>query len=614
MPEPCSTSVSFESTGAPVTVSRPPTPVEFRQPRPDAAGALFPHGHAVALPSPAQYVLASSYVATSVPTSAIEPETPLVGSLKANVEFTGALSVNTFEASVSVPATVVGVDTLPVRSEVVAALPSGVTTICPASAVNVTFALNAPPAPTVNVGELADRTRLLTSIVASGGRNGIGLLIFPCRFVLVATEPLVNAPEANGCAPVCNVRSSACVPRSWNVFEGFPTIAPTLDVPVQLKLLADWFTRNVNEVWAVAAVARTPRVRARSPWERTKDRIAACIEGLRSAGGAARRARAHGRSLPDREPRERCPQPSISSTPGAEGGWGGASHFPRAPFAMTRSLDPILAEIKSLEPLPHVALRVLDLSTRDEVVPLELVAVIETDVAMTAKVLKLSNSAYYGFRREIGSLTEAGNLLGVSALVSLVLTGCAERYFRRARAMDETLQRALWEESVSNAIAAALLAKLVGGVDRSRAYTAGLLQNIGRLVLESHLRREAAEIERVEATGVSRLEAERAVLGVDHAEVGARLCEHWGFPAVLCDTVRHHHEPERAELDPALCYAVHLGEQVSQSLTQEKDPTQPRYPIASGALERLHLAEGALEGLQVLLVRELDRAREFVEA
>lgn len=281
---------------------------------------------------------------------------------------------------------------------------------------------------------------------------------------------------------------------------------------------------------------------------------------------------------------------------------------------MTPHLDTILSEIKSLEPLPHVALRVMELGARDEVVPADLVAVIETDVAMTAKVLKLSNSAYYGFRREIGSLSEAGNLLGVSALVSLVLTGCAERYFRRARGMDEALQRALWEESVSNAIAAALLAKLSGGVDRNRAYTAGLLQNIGRLVLEHHMRREATEIERVEFTGASRLDAERAVLGVDHAEVGARLCAHWGFPEALVDTVRFHHEPEKAEQDPLMCYSVHLGEQVSLRLALESDPGAPRYPLAHDALTRLHLEDGVLDGLQALLSREIERAREFVEA
>jgi len=281
---------------------------------------------------------------------------------------------------------------------------------------------------------------------------------------------------------------------------------------------------------------------------------------------------------------------------------------------MSRHLDTILAELKSLEPLPHVAMRVMEIGSRDEVVPLDLVSVIETDVAMTAKVLKLSNSAYYGFRREIGSLTEAGNLLGVSALVNLVLTGCAERYFRRHAHMDERLQHRLWEESVSNAIAAALLARLSGSVDRNRAYTAGLLQNIGRLVLEHHMQREEGEIEHAVAHGVSRIEAERLVLGVDHAEVGARLCQRWNFPEVLVDTVRHHHEPERAERDPILCYYVHLGEQVTMRASNESEASRPAYGLAPGTLERLKLEDGVIDGLQSLLVREIERAKEFVES
>jgi HD-like signal output (HDOD) protein len=133
---------------------------------------------------------------------------------------------------------------------------------------------------------------------------------------------------------------------------------------------------------------------------------------------------------------------------------------------MPQVLDEILKEIKSLEPLPQVAARVLDLGAREEISPCDLIAVIETDAAMTARVLKLSNSAYYGFRREIASLSEAGNLLGTSALVNLVLTSCAARYFRQTGTTDPRVMQRMWEESVSNALAASLLARLSGTVDR----------------------------------------------------------------------------------------------------------------------------------------------------
>lgn len=299
--------------------------------------------------------------------------------------------------------------------------------------------------------------------------------------------------------------------------------------------------------------------------------------------------------------------------------WGAS--LPRAPKAARedrtldmRAIEEILTEIKSLEPLPAVAMRVLEMGARDEVVPHELIAVIETDAAMTAKVLKLSNSAYYGFKREIASISEAGNLLGVSALVNLVLTGCAGRHFKKHGSASVEATQRMWEESVSNALAASLFARLSGAVDRNRAYTAGLLQNIGRLVLERHMVREELEIEREVSSGVVRIHAERNVLGLDHAEVGARLCERWNFPAVLVDAVRFHHEPELARCDPLLTTFVHLGEEVTLRTARERDPSVRGYALEDTAVEKAGFEDSALESIRGLLTREVEKAREFLVA
>ena len=93
-------------------------------------------------------------------------------------------------------------------------------------------------------------------------------------------------------------------------------------------------------------------------------------------------------------------------------------------------VDEIVSTLNSLEPLPQVAMRVLELSRRDDLIPRELADVVKTDPAITAKVLKLCNSAFYGFRREIGSVEEASNMIGTRALTNLVLTSCGGQYFR----------------------------------------------------------------------------------------------------------------------------------------------------------------------------------------
>src|SRR4029079_8958274 len=119
-----------------------------------------------------------------------------------NVVLTGPLKWNAPPDIVIVPMTAVGFDMLFVKSVVDGDPPMGVTTSCPARAVSVAFAVNAPPAPTVVLGDVAESTRLFTSTVTSGGTSGhSGLLILPCSEPLVCTLPPENASVANGCAP-----------------------------------------------------------------------------------------------------------------------------------------------------------------------------------------------------------------------------------------------------------------------------------------------------------------------------------------------------------------------------------------------------------------------------
>jgi HD-like signal output (HDOD) protein len=249
---------------------------------------------------------------------------------------------------------------------------------------------------------------------------------------------------------------------------------------------------------------------------------------------------------------------------------------------MTR-VDEVLQALKTIEPLPQVGMRILEISRKDDVVPRELVNVLQIDGAMTAKVLRLTNSAYYGFKRKIATLEEAGNLLGVSTLVNLVLTSCTGKYFRDVAGVSAERRAEMWRRSIANAVATSLLARIHGGVDKNRAYTAGLLMDLGELVVERWLAPEQERIDARRKAGEARVDIERDLLGIDHAEVGALLCERWNFPAVLADTVRWHHEPERSSVDTMLCCFAHLGDQIASHLADRLGQRGGRSALAGGA-------------------------------
>ncbi len=279
----------------------------------------------------------------------------------------------------------------------------------------------------------------------------------------------------------------------------------------------------------------------------------------------------------------------------------------------TQTLQSILDDVKSLEPLPQVAMRVMTLSSKPDLAPRELVEVIQTDAGLTAKVLKLCNSAYYGFRREIASLPEAGNLLGCSTLVNLVVTSCTAMYFRNYGGQSAAAARHQWERSITTAISASLLAQVKGGVDRNRCYTVGLLENVGHLVMERFLPDVRSELEGELLSGATRLEAEHAVLGIHHGEIGAQLAERWDFPEVLVDAIRHHHEPRRARIDPTLVGLAHLAEMGAQRHETSAGRERETYEFCDVALTQAGMSREQFDALEPRLATEIRRAEDLIK-
>lgn len=276
-------------------------------------------------------------------------------------------------------------------------------------------------------------------------------------------------------------------------------------------------------------------------------------------------------------------------------------------------LKDLMFEMRSLEPFPGVAARVLELSAKDDVVPSELIDLVQTDPGITSKVLKLCNSAYYGFQREIASLHEAGNLLGVSTLVNLVLTSSAGKYFRDYGGAGEGAMERRWEECVANAIGARILASKHGKVDPERAYTAGLLENIGHLVLDRFVDSSAEAIRAVALSGADLIDAEKKVLGMHHAEIGARLSTRWSLPDVLVDVIRHHHHPDQAANDKELAATIHLAEILTQEVSREMGDFQELlYEVNEAACQLTGLTRDDLAELVPVLRSEMEKARDFV--
>lgn len=282
---------------------------------------------------------------------------------------------------------------------------------------------------------------------------------------------------------------------------------------------------------------------------------------------------------------------------------------------MQPPLKDIVFEMRSLEPFPGVAARVLELAGRPDVVPSEVIALVQTDPGITSKVLKLCNSAYFGFQREIASMHEAGNRLGVTTLVNLVMTSSAGKYFRDYGGASEDSQARLWRRSVATAISARLVAQKHRRSDPEQAYTVGLLANIGAMVLERHMTEARFAIRAVAKSGCTVIEAEKRTLGLHHAEIGARLCTKWGLPEVLIDSIRFHHSPDKATADKLLAATAAVAENITDLAFAEDDPSPDGelvYDLSPAALQLTGLREADFGQITERLRAELERAKEFL--
>lgn len=270
-------------------------------------------------------------------------------------------------------------------------------------------------------------------------------------------------------------------------------------------------------------------------------------------------------------------------------------------------LDDYINRVKRLPPAPRVLPQLLQLLGQPEVASEKVVNLITYDPALTASVLQLCNSAFFGLGTPVSDVAEAVTQLGFQQIYRLVVAASSARTLtppQKGYAID---QGELWKHSVTAGIAAQLLAR-AQGANENVVFTAALLHDLGKVVLSEALEKRYADLLLAANDSTTPLvETEKKLLGVDHAQVGGRLLDRWKFPPNLVAAVWFHHQPRAAGEYEKLASYIYFGNAIAHLLGHTYGHKAMALTGRADVLKTLGLTTTDLERYMLLTIDELSR-------
>lgn len=280
--------------------------------------------------------------------------------------------------------------------------------------------------------------------------------------------------------------------------------------------------------------------------------------------------------------------------------------------------EEVLQQVLASDALPTlsmVASKLISISSQEEATIQEIAELISKDISLSAKILKVVNSAFYSFPQRIGSIQQAASILGLNALRNLALTFSFLRVAREDQRRTSFDLQSFWERSLAGGVAAKLLVTQLREEDIEEVFVAGLLQNVGEMILarlypEAYHKAQQA----VHQEERSQLEAENEYIGADHVFIGGEVLKHWDFPPVLWQPVACHEDPEAAEIrDPHLlqnAHVVHLGGLLADVIYCDS-PERDLQAFRRRCQELLGLSAGAVAEVVESVDNEIKAAADY---
>jgi putative nucleotidyltransferase with HDIG domain len=276
-------------------------------------------------------------------------------------------------------------------------------------------------------------------------------------------------------------------------------------------------------------------------------------------------------------------------------------------------LQKIISGITGLKPLPGVINKIMAVIQDPDSTMSQLSEIISLDAVATANLLKAANSAYYGCAQKVDSIRQAIVFLGMDEVVDLMLLSCSAENLKRPQRGYGLEAGGLWRYSVASAMLARKLAVQQAMPEVHLVFTAALLKDIGKVVLEQYVAGDLERIEALVSNGRSSFrEAEKAVLGIDHAELGALVARVWQFSPSMVDIIANHHQPDQATLAKKETTIVYTSDVLCMMMGVNDGRDGLAYRFHQDAVESIGMTAADLETIIADFAEDLQKVEELI--